>query len=369
MLFPPVFAADMADTMKQETKEVAGDDEFQVLDSSKDNVGTAQSPEMLSNGQKIDSPPGVWQAPGKWQEGEDKSHGKDVEHHNISASEDSSNESDQCGFVDQNVWEMPEEAWKTVLDMKLTAPANRVRMGGIAMQFIESEGKSNPVPKKRTRKHGNDTNDDIAAWIQILLASICKLSDRCDALEEALKQSADVASSSKLSDVQATAEKKNWNASSDVYDLPTLQAWSVHDGKCDRCEQSWSHTDSTSHFAVDDQVWETIMKKMFADWSRDKMYAGQQCRLLHSYIHTASNVATSLAAKEIIREGEITAMEERLRNQLFQPDIRGDRKALWLYYGGEKDRKYLTFGCIHCHRARTLYYSHEKFHRELSWYF
>ena len=119
---------------------------------------------------------------------------------------------------------------------------------------------------------------------------------------------------------------------------------------------------------LDGQVWQTIMEKMFADWSEEQMCNGQQCRLLDSYIQTAANVTASLASCKIIKEHEVAAVEARLRNQLSQPGVREDSKALWLYHAGGK-HKYLTFGCIHCHRATTLWYSDENFQQVLEWYF
>ena len=352
MLFPPLFAADMADMMKEDAgSEVAG---FEVLESSKEDVG-------------LDQPPGL-------DDGQNKSEPVSLAPKRSAAL--FNDESDECEVDDEDIWSMPDEAWKTVKE--LTAdPCNRVKMGSIAMRYIESEGKGKEVPKKSLAKDGKDANDDTAAFLQILLVGMCNLADRCTALEEAAKEGAAAssskegaaASSSKASDVQPARKTKTVATSLDAYDLPTLEAWSTDDGRCDQCGHSWSTKDCAANFSVEGQVWETIMKKMFADWSADKMRSGQKCHLLDSYIHTAWNVANSLAVKEIIYEDESTSIEERLRNQLFQPDVRGDQKPLWLYQGGQKDNKYLTFGCIYCQRATTLYYSHESFRQQLSWYF
>ena len=218
----------------------------------------------------------------------------------------------------------------------------RVKTGSIAMRFIEAEGKHDKVPKKHS---GRDASDDTTALIEILLVGICNLADRCAALEDAAMRDA-AASSSTPHDVQPAKKKKTVGASLEFYDLPELDAWPTTAGKCHKCGHKWSHNNRKDIFPVDTQVWKTIMEKMFADWSAEKMSTGQQCRLLDSYIHTAANVAASLASFEIIKEDEIAKVEARLRNRLFQPDVRGDSKALWLYHAGQKDNKYLTFGSV-----------------------
>ena len=122
------------------------------------------------------------------------------------------------------------------------------------------------------------------------------------------------------------------------------------------------------NFEVDKQVWETIMMKMYLDWSAEKMHNGEKCRLLDSYIHTAANVAYSLVSCDVIREDQYAEVEARLRNRLFQPDGHDDSKTLWLYHGGNKE-KYLTFGCVHCQRTTSLYYSANDFEKVVKWFF
>ena len=110
------------------------------------------------------------------------------------------------------------------------------------------------------------------------------------------------------------------------------------------------------------------MDNMSVDWSVEKMYNGEPCRLQDSYIQTAQKVATSLWSCDIIPGHQASLVEANLRNRLFQPDVRHDKKPLWLDAAGQK-RKCLVFGCIYCPRATTLPYSEPKFRKSLDRYF
>ena len=154
----------------------------------------------------------------------------------------------------------------------------------------------------------------------------------------------------------------------EFYDLPRLQPWTTSAGKCHRCNLTWSQQSRIDNFSADNNIWETIMNKMFKDWSAEKMAVGDKCQVLSSYINTAANVAASLAECNVIDSADYAEIEAVLRHRLFQPDLSGDTKPLWLYSGGKKD-EYLTFGCIHRCRGTTLYDSAENFRQVIDWYF
>ena len=83
-------------------------------------------------------------------------------------------------------------------------------------------------------------------------------------------------------------------------------------------------------FSMDALTWRSVMDRIFVDCSLDNMYNGEPCRLQDSYIHTAQ-VASSLWSCEIIAGSQASSVEANLRNRLFQPDVRNDKKPLWFY--------------------------------------
>ena len=111
------------------------------------------------------------------------------------------------------------------------------------------------------------------------------------------------------------------------------------------------------------------MNKIFYEWSRDKMINGTKCFLKDSYSSTSERVASSLYSSDILEEYEYTTFEERLRRNLWQPDVRDDDKPLWLEKGGKGPNSYLSFGCIHCHRGTMLWYKDENFKTSLEEFF
>ena len=209
MLFPPVFAANMAAIAKVDAE--SGVAEFEVLDASNGldddhTVAEAECEVDLAAIAKVDAESGVDYFhvldSSKGLDAADKAEGED--------------EDDDC-------WSMP-EVWTQVKALHAHPVANRsrVKMGSIAMKFIEAEGKGEKVPKKRS---GRDASTETAALIEILFVSICTLSDRCTALEDALMRGT-AASSSVAQDAQSAKKKKTVPASVAFLTLPKLNAWS-----------------------------------------------------------------------------------------------------------------------------------------------
>ena len=120
---------------------------------------------------------------------------------------------------------------------------------------------------------------------------------------------------------------------------------------------------------MDPQSWQCIMDKVYVEWSPAKMRNGEKCHVHSDYEHTPANLAASLAACHVIGYDEENEFETRFRSRMFQPTLYKDHKPMWMYYGGQKQKKYVVFGCIVCHRATTVSYNEAKAKDVLMWYF
>ena len=282
---------------------------------------------------------------------------------------------------------MPEEVLGQVTEMN--AHHSKVRLGSIAMRYIESEGKGRKVPKEQIQ---SEADDEKRALFEIMFTSICTLNDRVTSLEEELKKLKKGASSNSSSaadwqpipvDVewktvamdwscQPAKKKKTVQASLEYYKLPKWQPWLTTAGKCPRCKFAWSNNDPKENgrrnWEVDRPVWETIMHKMYLDWSPEKMINDEECRVLNSYTHTAANITNSLSNAGLVQQHHYDEVDGRLRTRLFQPDCHNDDRCMWMHFGGNKE-KYLTFGCIHCQRCTSVNYSASDFQRVIQRFF
>jgi hypothetical protein len=293
--------------------------------------------------------------------------------------------------------EMEEDGWfvplmpKKVLGQvtEMNAHHSKVQWGSLAMRYIESEGKGRKVPKKQIQSEADD--EQRALW-EIVYTSICTINDRVNSLEEELKTLKKGASSSSSSaaegqpipvdedwktvavdwSYQPAKKKKTVQASVEFYKLPKWNPWSTTAGKCPRCQFAWSNKDTKengrTNVDMDRSVWETIMHKMYLDWSPEKMINDEECRVLNSYTHTAANITSSLSSFGLVPEHQYDEVDGRLRNRLFQPDCHNDDRCMWLYSGGNKE-KYLSFGCIYCQRGTSVNYSATDFQRVIQRFF
>lgn len=384
MLFPPVFAAEMSSSEK-----AAAEEPWEEWVHTKKDHDHAAAHEVVASAPA--------QAPHE-----------DVAAAPVLEKEEESDSEEDCDMEPDSPWHMPQSAWTKVTHCYEQADdQTKVRMDSISMTFIDAEGKGKKVPRPRSRAAVSSEQDDgddgtgepsgdvAGELITILFTCIGRLHDRCTALEALLETElkggrAAASSSSSLkpdeekgfkkkvkggaaasssrssqsvdgaaaSSSEPASRKRPVEASSDHYDLPQRRPWRTTDGKCDRCGLDWSTDWNKDNFPA--SVWESIMTRMYHEWTEEKRRNGHKCRLLGSYIHTSSRVVHSLSGCGVIDEDETARYEANVRNRLFQPDVVDDTKPLWLY-GSKGEEKYLTFGCIFCHRGSSLYYSDENF--------
>ena len=120
---------------------------------------------------------------------------------------------------------------------------------------------------------------------------------------------------------------------------------------------------------MDPDSWQTIMDKMYVDWSPQKASEGEWCKAHNDYEHTPANLVASLSACEVIGYNEVNEIETRFRSKMFQPHLYNDDKPLFMYYAGKKQEKYVVIGCIKCQRATSIMYREPKARETLLYYF
>ena len=363
MLFPPLYAAiNMADastSMAADSTMEADDEDFTVI--STDEVKVKEEPMTKGSSSVQDDDARMKTvAPPASELSAASGSGHCAEAFNMDAGESvmSKENADE-----EDGWELPDDVWTRVREIyhHPAAKCRRVQMGSIAMRLYEPDEQGPDVPRKVSGKATSIKN--VHSLIEVLFACVAHLSDRCTELEKK-----DAASSCSTRDVPMLRRKTAGAASAEFYDIPRLRPWAIGDGHCHRCNHNWSAQYSTQNFSTDSSTWESIMHKMFADWSAEKMISGEKCKLKDSYIHAASSATSSLNSCEVVPDDAMVAVEVQIRNRLYQPDVPGDTKPLWFYNGGNKE-KYLCFGCIYCQRATTLYYNDPHFQQTLNWYF
>ena len=363
MLFPPLYAAiNMADapiSMVADSMMEADDEDFTVV--STDEVKVKEEPMTKGSSSVQDDDARMKTvAPFGSKLSVASGSGHCAEAFNMDAGESVMSKEDAS---EEDGWELPDDVWTRVREIchHPAAKCRRVKMGSIAMQLYEPEEPGPDVPRKVSSKATSIKN--FQSHIEVLFACIAHLNDRCTELEKK-----EAASSSSTRDIPTSRRKTAGGSSAGFYDLPVLRAWATGDGHCQWCNHKWSAQYSTQNFSTDSSTWESIMTKMYLDWTAEKMISGEKCKLKDSYIHAASSAATSLNSCDIVPADAMVAVEAQIRNRLYQPDVFGDTKPLWFYMGGKTD-KYLCFGCIHCQRGTTLYYNDPHFRQQLNWYF
>ena len=86
------------------------------------------------------------------------------------------------------------------------------------------------------------------------------------------------------------------------------------------------------------------------------------------YAHTETHVTQALVSCEAIDEGSFDGVATSFRRRIWKPDVSNDERPMFVYHGGNK-YKYITFGCLRCQRATSLYPSKPNFTKNLKKYF
>ena len=146
--------------------------------------------------------------------------------------------------------------------------------------------------------------------------------------------------------------------------VPFFQPWFTSAGQCHGCKHRWSVANRSENFPMDKGSWETIMGKMYINWT----WKDAKCKAQDSYVNIATSLTQSLWAGKVIGEEEVTKVDTRIRTKLFQPYLSNHDKPLFVYYGGGKE-KWVVVGCIKCQRATTIWYKEENARQNFLYYF
>ena len=224
MLYPPVFAAEMASSAKAAAEEPWEE----WVDANRDHDHAAAVASAAAQAPHDDAAP----AP-------------------VLRKEESESEEDCDMEPHSSPWHLPQSAWTKVTHCYEQADdQKKVRMGSISMTLIDAEGKGKKVPWPRSNaavssKHdecdhatGETSGNYTEELITILFTCVGTLHDRCTAMEALMdmkvKDGRTAASSSSSS--KPESRKRPVEASSDYYDLPLRQPWRTTDGRCDHCK-------------------------------------------------------------------------------------------------------------------------------------
>ena len=146
---------------------------------------------------------------------------------------------------------------------------------------------------------------------------------------------------------------------------PKFNPWQMNSGECNRCHRAWSTVESKAHFMLMPDVWEQAMSKLCQNFTTDSLWFDY----VEGSVHAPDNVTQSLVASGAVPEADAEDVASAFRRMIWQPDCPRDPRLFFLFKGGQQMSKYITFGCIHCQRATSLYYPSVHFMTHLRIYF
>ena len=153
------------------------------------------------------------------------------------------------------------------------------------------------------------------------------------------------------------------------YRVPAFRPMRVNSGKCQWCQRCWSTAEFKVNFQLDKNAWEQAMSKLFYGFeSTEEGLAGGLCDFIESSVGTPYNVQTSLEQLKTLLPEQGEEFANLMADKLWQPD-QGDDKCWFLFRGGDKLKRYITFGCVRCQRGVTLWYGSPTFWTDFMRYF
>ena len=219
--------------------------------------------------------------------------------------------------------------------------------------------------------------------IDDLKSKLTLLTDRVGTLEEELKELKGSAASQPSHGSSASASQPQHDAvaassasaslqkkrnATRQFRVPKFEPYPMNSGECYSCHRAWSSAESTVHFKLDHQVWQQAMNKLFDGFESRGGLDGGYYDFIEASVNLPYNVQNSLVSCEVLTDEQGAEFASLLATKLWQPDVRDDR-CWFLYRGGEKATRYITFGCVHCQRGTTLNYRSETFWTDFRRYF
>ena len=147
----------------------------------------------------------------------------------------------------------------------------------------------------------------------------------------------------------------------DQYIVPAFRPSKMNSGQCQWCLRSWSTAEFDANYQMDRNVWEQAMSDYFIDFKATaEGLAGGLWDFNEGSVGTPYHVETSLVVGEALTTERGRQFARLMAERLWQPD-QGDDKCWFLFKGGQKANRYITFGCVRCQRCTDLYYGSPSF--------
>ena len=147
----------------------------------------------------------------------------------------------------------------------------------------------------------------------------------------------------------------------DQYIVPALRPWKMDSGQCKWCLRSWSSDESNANYSMCRNSWEQAMSEFFIDYKATPANsAGGLWDFNDASVGTPYHVETSLVVGEVLTTEQGRQFGKLMAERLWQPDQANDR-CWFLFKGGQKANRYITFGCVRCQRCTDLYYGSPSF--------
>jgi len=215
------------------------------------------------------------------------------------------------------------------------------------------------------------THEEQVQSIEDLKREVTLLTHRVGTLEEEMKELKSSAASQPSHSASASQQPQddamaassasgswqNKRKTRQQYRVPKFKPSPMNSGACQSCHRGWSSAESKVHFSLDRHVWQQAMNKLFEGFvSTREGLEGGFWDSIEDCVSTPYNVQMSLVSCEILTKEQGEDFSNMLATKLWQPDV-DDDKCWFLYRGGEKASRYITFGCVTCQRGSTLWYN------------
>ena len=227
------------------------------------------------------------------------------------------------------------------------------------------------------------THEEQVQSIDDLKREVTLLTHRVGTLEEEMKELKSSAASQPSHSASASQQPQddamaassasgscqNKRKTRQQYRVPKHKPSPMNSGTCQSCHRGWSTAKSKAHFSLDRHAWQQAMNKLFDGFESTKEgLEGGLWDFIEDSVSTPYNVQTSLVSCAILTTEQGEEFSNLMAQKLWQPDVDDDR-CWFLYRGGEKASRYITFGCVTCQRGTTLHYRSGTFWTDFRKYF
>ena len=239
------------------------------------------------------------------------------------------------------------------------------RVGTLEQQVIDLREIAAWKPNHSASASQQPQNDDMAHRVGALEAQMRDLKNTA-ALQpshsaSASQQPEDDAMAASCASASLPQKRKTCPKYRVQYRVPVVRPSKMNSGQCQWCQRSWSTAEFDANYQMDRNVWEQAMSDYFIDFKATPEHlAGGLWDFNEGSVGTPYHVETSLVVGEALTTEQGRQFARLMAERLWQPD-QGDDKCWFLFKGGQKANRYITFGCVRCQRCTDLYYGSPSF--------